>query len=118
MAALIQALAFYSDIFRRTAALSCGLEVITLTQELLMPNKLSLDDETLWRTWESRDTSMVGRFVIAVGSTGIYCRPGCPAKMPKRENVRFFADCDEAEAAGFRACKRCKPNDLSGRMPS
>ena len=76
-----------------------------------MANKLSLDDETLWRTWESRDTSMVGRFVIAVGSTGIYCRPGCPARMPKRENVRFFADCDEAEAAGFRACKRCKPRE-------
>ncbi|TMB97948.1 MAG: bifunctional DNA-binding transcriptional regulator/O6-methylguanine-DNA methyltransferase Ada [Chloroflexi bacterium] len=76
-----------------------------------MPNKLTLDDETLWRTWESRDTSMVGRFVIAVASTGVYCRPGCPARMPKRKNVRFFADCDEAEAAGFRACKRCKPRE-------
>src|SRR5262245_38442984 len=88
-------LAFYSDIFRLAAALICGVEVITLTtQELLMPRKITLDDKTLWKTWESRDTSMVGQFVIAVASTGIYCRPGCPARMPKRENVRFFADCD------------------------
>jgi len=70
-----------------------------------------MDEETLWRAAESRDTSMIGVFVIAVSSTGIYCRPGCPARMPKRENVRFFAGCDEAEAAGFRACKRCKPRD-------
>ena len=76
-----------------------------------MPNQLSIDDETLWKAAESRDTSMVGMFVIAVTSTGIYCRPGCPARMPKRENVRFFADCAEAEAAGFRACLRCKPRE-------
>jgi AraC family transcriptional regulator of adaptative response/methylated-DNA-[protein]-cysteine methyltransferase len=76
-----------------------------------MPNKLSIDDETLWRAAESRDTAMVGMFVIAVTSTGIYCRPGCPARMPKRENVRFFADCAEAETAGFRACLRCRPRE-------
>jgi len=71
-----------------------------------------MDEETLWRAAESRDTSMIGMFVIAVSSTGIYCRPGCPARMPKRENVRFFADCDEAQAAGFRACLRCKPREI------
>jgi AraC family transcriptional regulator, regulatory protein of adaptative response / methylated-DNA-[protein]-cysteine methyltransferase len=76
-----------------------------------MPKALTIDEKTLWRAWASRDTSMVGRFVIAVASTGIYCRPGCPARMPKRENVRFFAECDEAEAAGFRACKRCRPRE-------
>jgi AraC family transcriptional regulator, regulatory protein of adaptative response / methylated-DNA-[protein]-cysteine methyltransferase len=76
-----------------------------------MPTQLSIDEETLWKAAESRDASMIGLFVTAVTSTGIYCRPGCPARMPKRENVRFFADCDEAEAAGFRACKRCKPRE-------
>ena len=76
-----------------------------------MPNELSIDDETLWRAAESRDTTMVGMFVIAVTSTGVYCRPGCPARMPKRQNVRFFAGCAEAEAAGFRACLRCKPRE-------
>jgi AraC family transcriptional regulator of adaptative response/methylated-DNA-[protein]-cysteine methyltransferase len=82
-----------------------------LTQELLVPNQLSIDDETLWKAAESRDTSMVGLFVIAVTSTGVYCRPGCPARMPKRENVRFLSDSAEAEAAGFRACLRCKPRE-------
>jgi AraC family transcriptional regulator of adaptative response/methylated-DNA-[protein]-cysteine methyltransferase len=76
-----------------------------------MRNEISIDDETLWRAAESRDTTMVGMFVIAVTSTGIYCRPGCPARMPKRENVIFLSDCDEAEAAGFRACLRCKPRE-------
>jgi AraC family transcriptional regulator of adaptative response/methylated-DNA-[protein]-cysteine methyltransferase len=76
-----------------------------------MVRQLTMDDETLWRAAESRDTSMIGMFVIAVRSTGIYCRPGCPARTPKRMNVRFFAHCDEAEAAGFRACLRCKPRE-------
>jgi AraC family transcriptional regulator of adaptative response/methylated-DNA-[protein]-cysteine methyltransferase len=76
-----------------------------------MASQLSMDEETLWRAAESRDTSMIGLFVIAVTSTGIYCRPGCPARMPKRENVRFFADCEGAEAAGFRSCLRCKPRE-------
>ncbi|MGH9330575.1 MAG: Ada metal-binding domain-containing protein, partial [Vicinamibacterales bacterium] len=72
---------------------------------------MSIDQEALWKAAESRDTSMIGMFVIAVTSTGIYCRPGCPARMPKRENVRFLANCDQAEEAGFRACLRCKPRE-------
>ncbi len=50
-----------------------------------------------------------GEFVYAVESTGVYCRPGCPSRRPSRQNVRFFTSCEQAEAAGFRACLRCKP---------
>ena len=51
-----------------------------------------------------------GRFVYAVTSTGIYCRPSCPSRRPRRDRVRFFDAPDAARAAGFRACKRCKPD--------
>jgi AraC family transcriptional regulator of adaptative response/methylated-DNA-[protein]-cysteine methyltransferase len=58
----------------------------------------------------ARDVASDGTFVTAVATTGIYCRPSCPARRPLRENVRFYATCADAEAAGFRPCKRCKPN--------
>jgi AraC family transcriptional regulator of adaptative response/methylated-DNA-[protein]-cysteine methyltransferase len=61
----------------------------------------------------ARDASFAGQFYIAVKTTGVYCRPGCPARLPKRANVRFFDTRDEAERAGFRACKRCKPDQAS-----
>jgi AraC family transcriptional regulator of adaptative response/methylated-DNA-[protein]-cysteine methyltransferase len=57
----------------------------------------------------ARDASFAGQFYIAVKTTGVYCRPGCPARLPKRANVRFYDTRADAEAAGFRACKRCKP---------
>ncbi len=63
--------------------------------------------------FEARDRSEDGRFVVGVTSTGIYCRPSCPARRPKPENVRFYSDPQSAEAAGFRACKRCKPGDAA-----
>lgn len=62
-----------------------------------------------WKAWEERDLEAVGAFYIAVRSTKIYCRVGCPARGPKRENVRFFDTPQEAEAAGYRACLRCRP---------
>ena len=62
-----------------------------------------------WQAVVTRDRSQDGRFVFAVSSTGVYCRPSCSAKRPKRENVSFFRTPDQAEAAGFRACLRCKP---------
>lgn len=65
--------------------------------------------EELWRIVNARDRSWSGRFVFGVSSTGIFCRPGCPARMPLRRNVTFFTTAFEAEAAGFRACKRCRP---------
>lgn len=59
------------------------------------------------------DASADGQFVYAVITTGIYCRPGCPSRTPNPDNVRFFANHTQAEAAGFRACKRCRPQNIS-----
>jgi AraC family transcriptional regulator of adaptative response / DNA-3-methyladenine glycosylase II len=67
------------------------------------------DFDTCYRAMASRDGRFVGRFFIGVKTTGIYCRPGCPARMPKRTNVRFFACAAAAEAAGLRPCLRCRP---------
>jgi AraC family transcriptional regulator, regulatory protein of adaptative response / methylated-DNA-[protein]-cysteine methyltransferase len=69
--------------------------------------------DAMWATVVARDASFAGQFYIAVKTTGVYCRPGCPARLPKRDNVRFFDTRDEAERAGFRPCKRCKPNQPS-----
>jgi AraC family transcriptional regulator of adaptative response/methylated-DNA-[protein]-cysteine methyltransferase len=73
-----------------------------------------LNDEMRWQAFLERDKAMDGKFVLAVTSTGIYCRPSCPARKPKRENVLFFDGPEEAEAAGFRACLRCKPKGIGG----
>ena len=70
----------------------------------------SLDDQSLyWQAVLARDASRDGSFVFAVSSTGVYCRPSCPARRPRRENVTFFRKPDEAEKAGYRACLRCRP---------
>src|SRR5216684_720398 len=63
----------------------------------------------LWNAVLARDASRDGSFVFAVRSTGIYCRPSCPARRPRREQVRFFHLPEAAEQAGFRACRRCHP---------
>ena len=62
-----------------------------------------------WRAFLERDPDFDGLFLVGVRSTGIFCRPTCPARRPKRENVEFFARADEAQGAGYRACKRCHP---------
>jgi AraC family transcriptional regulator of adaptative response/methylated-DNA-[protein]-cysteine methyltransferase len=64
-----------------------------------------------WRAVEQRDARFDGQFVYGVTSTNIYCRPSCPSRRPSRGNVRFFVNPDDAEAAGFRACLRCRPRD-------
>jgi AraC family transcriptional regulator of adaptative response/methylated-DNA-[protein]-cysteine methyltransferase len=69
--------------------------------------------ERCWAALASRDTSADGAFVYAVRTTGVYCRPGCASRMPRRENVAFYPDPAAAEAAGFRPCKRCRPNEAS-----
>jgi AraC family transcriptional regulator of adaptative response / DNA-3-methyladenine glycosylase II len=75
---------------------------------------MTLDPEICWRAWTARDARFVGRFVMGVTSTHIYCRPGCPARLPARRNVRFYATPSAAEAAGFRACLRCRPDRAPG----
>ena len=72
-----------------------------------------VDEKIAWQAVTNRDRSFDGRFVTGVLSTGIYCRPSCAARHPKRKNVRFFAKAEQAEAAGLRACLRCHPNDFA-----
>ena len=72
------------------------------------------DDDTFYAAVASRDRRFEGRFVIAVRTTGVYCRPGCPAPLPKRKNVRFFACSAAAEQEGFRPCMRCRPETSPG----
>lgn len=72
------------------------------------------DPDRCYRAVRSRDARFDGRFVTAVRTTGIYCRPSCPAQTPKRENVLFFPHAAAAAAAGFRACKRCRPDAAPG----
>lgn len=69
-----------------------------------------LDESYCMTAFESRDRTADGRFVVGVVTTGIYCRPSCPARRPRPENVRFYADCASARDAGLRACKRCRPD--------
>lgn len=66
-----------------------------------------------WQSVMTRDASADGTFVYAVNTTGVYCRPSCPSRGAKPQNVRFYSSIPEAEAAGFRACRRCHPNALS-----
>ena len=75
---------------------------------------MDLDFDTCYRTVRSRDARFDGWFIIGVTSTGIYCRPSCPAMTPKRTNVRFFPTAAAAHAAGLRACKRCLPDASPG----
>ena len=68
------------------------------------------NNDARWAAALARDPSCDGEFFICVTTTGIYCRPSCPARRPKRENVRFLSTRAQAEAAGFRPCKRCRPD--------
>ena len=83
-----------------------------------MTKTLDLPDEkTMYRAFVERDKSYEGIFCMGVRTTGIFCRPGCPARAPKRENVEFFPRAGDALAAGFRPCKRCTPMQPSGKFP-
>ncbi len=77
--------------------------------------EMLVDEQALYRAVSSRDRRFDGRFVFGVTSTGIYCRPSCPARTPKQTNVRYFTVPAAAAAAGFRSCKRCRP-DKAGRF--
>ena len=72
------------------------------------------DFEHRYRVVRGRDARFDGRFYVAVTSTGIYCRPSCPAVTPRRANVRFYPSAAAAQGAGFRACKRCRPDAVPG----
>ena len=70
-------------------------------------------DNEAWSAVQMRDRRFDGRFVTGVLTTGIYCRPSCAARHPKRDNVRFFVDGAAARGAGLRPCKRCSPDDVA-----
>ena len=74
------------------------------------PAPSSLDDAGCWSAVQRRDRAADGAFVYSVRTTGVYCRPSCASRLARRENVTFHASCAEAERAGFRPCKRCRPN--------
>ncbi len=86
-----------------------------MTSAALVP---ALDPTRQWRIVLARDRRYDGDFVYAVRSTGIYCRPSCPSRRPRRDLVRFFPIPEAAEAAGFRACRRCHPNRLQPHDPA
>jgi AraC family transcriptional regulator of adaptative response/methylated-DNA-[protein]-cysteine methyltransferase len=70
-----------------------------------------------WKALASRDAAADGTFVYAVTSTGVYCRPSCPSRRPRADRVRFFDTTGEARQAGFRACKRCRPDTVGMAQP-
>ena len=77
-----------------------------------------LADDPRWNAVVARDAARDGEFVFAVSSTGVYCRPSCAARRPRRENVQFFVSTEQAEQAGYRACLRCRPKSFSGNTES
>ncbi len=83
----------------------------------MTPRALLPDKETMYQAFLDRDSSFEGIFVMGVRTTGIFCRPTCPARKPKLENVEFFPRAGDAMAAGFRPCKRCRPLETSGSVP-
>jgi AraC family transcriptional regulator of adaptative response/methylated-DNA-[protein]-cysteine methyltransferase len=78
-----------------------------------MRTKPSVTSETAWRAVFRKDRHYDGKFVYGAATTGIYCRPSCPARNPKRQNMRIFGTVDDAERRGYVACLRCHPNSLA-----
>ena len=72
----------------------------------------TIDQQAAWAAFEKRDRSWDGRVIGAVTTTRIYCKPSCPARRPKREHVEFYVDADAARGAGYRACLRCRPDEV------
>jgi len=93
------------------------LETVKLPNqpEMNMPDLPS--EKTMYQAIADKDTSFEGIFVVAVKTTGIFCRPGCSARTPKRENVEFFGQPREALEHGYRPCKVCKPMNIRGEVP-
>ncbi|HVF90150.1 MAG TPA: bifunctional DNA-binding transcriptional regulator/O6-methylguanine-DNA methyltransferase Ada [Blastocatellia bacterium] len=77
-----------------------------------------MDEETRWEAVRTRDARFNSIFVYGVRSTGIYCRPSCPSRRPRREHVTFLDSCEEAERSGFRACRRCNPREAGAAVPA
>lgn len=92
---------------------------MTTNAILNLETEASMDPLARDKRWEAvvaRDATQDGQFFFGVSSTGVYCRPSCPARRPRRENVTFFRQPEEAERAGYRACLRCRPKAV-GQNP-
>ncbi len=76
------------------------------------------DDAPFWEALRRRDDAYAGIFVYGVVTTGIYCRPGCPSRLPLRRNIRYFTSAKAAENAGFRPCRRCRPDETGHAIQS
>jgi AraC family transcriptional regulator of adaptative response/methylated-DNA-[protein]-cysteine methyltransferase len=87
-------------------------------RQLTEGRSANLSDDRCWSAVTSRDARQDGEFFFAVSTTGVYCRPSCAARRPRRENVQFFRTPDAAEKAGYRACLRCRPRAFTGNVES
>src|SRR5438445_10211755 len=120
MAAFRQLLAnFVSSQDSDIALLRSFLDFLIMTTNAILNQEgttelAASNNHNWWDAVLARDGNRDGEFVFAVSTTGVYCRPSCPAKRPRRENVAFFRRPEEAESAGYRACLRCRPKALSG----
>jgi AraC family transcriptional regulator of adaptative response/methylated-DNA-[protein]-cysteine methyltransferase len=89
--------------------------ILNLTQPVeVTGDHMKNNNQSRWQAVLARDADHDGKFVFGVSSTGVYCRPSCPARRPRRENVRFFLAPAAAEKAGYRACLRCRPKAAGG----
>ncbi|MCB5189940.1 bifunctional DNA-binding transcriptional regulator/O6-methylguanine-DNA methyltransferase Ada [Methylobacillus arboreus] len=86
-------------------------------QEGKEQTRSAIENDPRWQAVSHRDASLDGQFYYAVHSTGIYCRPSCPARKPKPEHVSFYPSALAAAQAGFRPCKRCKPDQILPQAP-
>jgi AraC family transcriptional regulator, regulatory protein of adaptative response / methylated-DNA-[protein]-cysteine methyltransferase len=97
--------------------LSRKVHDMTTNAMLTRANEINMSTTLEKKRWDAvvtRDAAQDGQFFFGVSSTGVYCRPSCPAKRPRRENVTFFRHPEDAEKAGYRACLRCRPKSASG----
>src|SRR5271157_304736 len=91
----------------------------TMSETALSPiGAPSPREDPRWTAVATRDAAADGRFVFAVKTTGVYCRPSCRSRHARRENVVFYRAPEVAEAAGYRACKRCRPKDTAASDPA
>jgi AraC family transcriptional regulator of adaptative response/methylated-DNA-[protein]-cysteine methyltransferase len=94
------------------------VDEVTMKNTLQTGTTVESRQQNRWQAVLAHDRSNDGKFVFAVSTTGIFCRPSCPAKRPRRENVSFFENAVQAEKAGYRACLRCRPKALDGSPQS
>jgi|TARA_B100002003_G_scaffold154829_1_gene143586 methylphosphotriester-DNA--protein-cysteine methyltransferase len=94
------------------------MHAVTTEEDMAIEVTTDLSDgDTMWAAVQTKDETYIDAFVQGVSSAGIYCRSTCPSRTPKRTNLTFFKSWQDAEAGGFRACKRCLPSTAHSRHP-